>query len=326
MRRLPMKALNNIQFTADGQAVFEKIMGIWPPILRQRKQAHLLQMLQLLMALRRIRSADQALVIEAARLMLPKSYDPFFHMIEDMKKFKRLILDTFSDLKAYNARPVRVKRWKQPPRRIRRRPDRPANPYVVAFCASPRKGGNTDLLIDKALEGCRAAGAQTEKINLHTIDLGFCIGCRKCKEPGVDMICVVKDDMQTIYQKIIDAQAIIIGFPIYTGREAAQLSTFFDRWDGFERYLFKSYLEPGRVAMVIGTWGYPYLDTYDHVIESIITILNLHKIETVEALSACGFEGMLHGLDSTRRGVIAQYPRELQKAYDAGMALVRKIP
>ena len=282
-------------------------------------------MLRLLMASRKVRSADQALVIEATRLVVPKSYDPFFHMLQNMEKFKRRILDTFTDLKAYNARPIRVKRWKHPTVKKRISPQQ-EKPYIVAFCASPRKGGNTDILIDKALEGCRAAGAITEKINLHEIDMGFCIGCRKCKEPGAEAICIVKDDMQDIYSKIIRSKGIVIGFPIYTGRESAQLSTFLDRWDGFERHLFKSSLQPGRVAMVIGTWGYPYPDTYDHVIESIITILNLHKIETVEALSACGFEGLLHGLDKDHRGVIAHYPRELQKAYDAGVSLVQKIP
>jgi len=245
-------------------------------------------------------------------------------MMQDMRKFKRRMLDTFTDIKAYNAIPVRVRRWPSPSPR-KRKSAVSAHPRVVAFCASPRTGGNTDLLIDDALNGCRAAGAMTEKISLHKIAMGFCVGCRACKEPGCTVTCVVRDGMQPLYNKIVAAQAIIIGFPIYTGRECAQLSTFLDRWDGFERYMFGSSLEPGRKAMVIGTWGYPYPDTYDHVIEDIITILQLHKIETVEALSACGFEGMLHGLDEKRRGIVARHPRELKKAYDAGTALIKKL-
>ena len=79
----------------------------------------------------------------------------------------------------------------------------------------------------------------------------------------------------------------------------------------------------GRVALVIGTWGYAYDDTYDHIIDNIMVILKLHKVETIEALSACGFEGILHGLDKKGRGVIAKYPKELKKAYDAGAALVK---
>jgi multimeric flavodoxin WrbA len=128
--------------------------------------------------------------------------------------------------------------------------------------------------------------------------------------------------MTQIYQKTIDSDAIIIGFPIYTGRECAQLSTFMDRWDCFKRFKFGAMLRPGKVALVIGTWGYAYDDTYDHIIENIMVILKLHKVETVEALSACGFEGILHGLDEQSRGVIAKFPKELKKAYDAGMSLV----
>jgi len=319
-----MKSTDNIRFTPDGQEVFNKIMAIWPPILQAGKKEKLCCMLSLLMQSRRVRTADKGLVIEAARMIVPKSYDPLFHMMEDMQKFKRRMLDTFTDRNAYNKIPVRVRRWRQTAVKKKKIPSgAPVN--VLAFCASPRKAGNTDLLIDEALRGCRSAGAATEKINLHKINMGYCIGCRKCKEPDFKDICVIRDDLAAIYRKIIDAQALIIGFPIYTGRECAQLSTFLDRWDGYERYLFGSFLQPGRVGMVIGTWGYPYIDTYDHVIENIISILNMHKIKTVEALSACGFEGILHGLDEKRKGVIARCPRQLKKAFAAGVALVQNL-
>ena len=74
--------------------------------------------------------------------------------------------------------------------------------------------------------------------------------------------------------------------------------------------------------MVIGTWGYPYTDTYDFIIQNIMIILKLHGVETVEGLSACGFEGMFHGLDEHKRGVISQHPAELKKAFAAGAGLV----
>jgi multimeric flavodoxin WrbA len=167
-----------------------------------------------------------------------------------------------------------------------------------------------------------STGAKGEKIMLQKIKMGFCIGCRRCKDLDFEGMCAVKDDMAEIYPKIIDSDAIIIGFPIYTGRECAQLSTFLDRWDCFERFKFQSHLKPGRRAMVIGTWGYPYIDSYDHVIENVMVVLKLHKIETVEAISACGFEGILHGLDDEKKGVIAKFPEELKKAYEAGVGLV----
>lgn len=315
-----MEYKTEIQFKGDGQAVFDKIIAIWPPIIRQRRKEKILLILALLMQSRGVKKASGDLVIEATRLVVPKSYDPLFHMIEDMEKFKKKMLDPFQDKAAYNKIPIQVKRWKKAGRK--KTGSSGAQKKIIAFCASPRRNGNTDLLVEEALKGARDAGAKIEKVMLQKIKMDHCIGCRKCKEPDYDDICVIKDEMAGIYQKIINADALIIGFPIYTGRECAQLCTFLDRWDGYERYMLKSCLEPGRVAMVIGTWGYPYINTYDHVIESVISTLNLHKVETIEAISACGFEGILHGLDEKRRGVILRHPKQLKKAYAAGRALV----
>ena len=313
-----MKTAEQI-LSGEALEMFEKIAAIWPPIIRQRKKDKILLMLFLLAQARKIKKADAALVIEATRLVVPKSYDPLFHMFEDMEGFKKRMLEPFLSEAAYNKIPVKVRRWPNP--RPRKKAAAKQAKTILAVCASPRARGNTDLLIDEALRGAADAGALTEKIMLHKIKMGYCIGCRKCKEPGYEKICVINDDMSQVYQKIIDADALMIGFPVYTGRECAQLSTFFDRWDGYERYMLTSCLKPGRKSMVIGTWGYPCIDTYDHVIENIISILNLHKVETVEALSACGFEGMLHGLDAERKGVIARHPKQLKKAYEAGCAL-----
>ena len=313
-------AMPQVTMNKDAEKTLQKIIAIWPQIMRRQRKEKILGMLSLLMGARKVRIADQALVIEAVKAIVPKSYDPFFHMMENMEKFKRLTLDPFDDMKAYDSLPIKVKRWKSPRRTLKNAAAR--RKKVIAFCASPRRGGNTDILIDEALCGARDAGCETEKVMLQRIKLGYCIGCRKCKDKGYGGMCTVKDDMTPLYQKIIDSDAVIIGFPIYTGRECAQLSTFMDRWDCFERFKFGAKLQPGRVALVIGTWGYAYDDTYDHIIENIMVILKLHKVETVEALSACGFEGILHGLDEKRRGVIAKFPKELKKAYDAGAALV----
>ena len=313
--------MNEPILTEEGEKVLDKIINVWPAIMQQGKKEKILNILSLITASKGITEAGIGEVTEAIRVVVPKSYDPFFHMMEDMEKFKRLTLDTFEDMEAYNALPIQVRRWE---RADSGKPAKsPEQMKVTAFCASPRKNGNTDLLIEEALKGAMSTGAQGEKIMLQKIKMGFCIGCRRCKDSDYEEMCTVKDDMSEIYQKIIDSDAIIIGFPIYTGRECAQLSTFLDRWDCFERFKFQAKLEPGRRAMVIGTWGYPYIDSYDHVIEKVMVVLKLHKIETVEALSACGFEGILHGLDENRRGTIAKFPKELQKAYQAGIGLVK---
>lgn len=305
--------------TKEGQETLDTIISIRPSIMREGWKKKISRIISFLMNEQGGQEAGRGLVIEAAKIVTPKIFDPFFHMMEDRDKFRRLTIDAYVDMEAYDAVPKLVKRWKSTARKPAKRPE---EMKVIAFCASPRKGGNTDVLIDEALRGVKDAGAKGEKIRLQSLKLGFCLGCRKCKEPGFERICAVKDDMSDIYQKIMDSDAIIIGFPVYTGRECAQLSTFFDRWDCFERFEHSSILKPGRRAMVIGTWGYAYDDTYDEVMETVMMVLNLHKIETVEALSACGFAGMLHGFDDKKKAIISRYPKELEKAYQAGKSLV----
>jgi len=313
--------MNEPMLTEEGKQTLNKMINVWPAIMQKRRREKILHVLSLIMASKGTTEAGEDEVIEALKVVVPKSYDPFFHMMEDMEKFKRLTLDTFEDMEAYNALPIQVRRWEKAKNE---KPSKsPEQMKVTAFCASPRKNGNTDLLIEEALKGAMSEGAQGEKIVLQKIKMGFCIGCRRCKDSDFERMCSVKDDMTEIYQKIIGSDAIIIGFPIYTGRECAQLSTFLDRWDCLERFKFQATLEPGRKAMVIGTWGYPYIDTYDHVIENVMVVLKLHKIETVEALSACGFEGILHGLDENKKGVLAKFPDELHKAYQAGIGLLK---
>jgi multimeric flavodoxin WrbA len=304
----------------EGQAIVDQLLQFTPAMMKQGREEQLLEILSLLMSARGIKEAGRDLAIKAAKHVVDKGYDPLFQMWENMAEYKKVVLDTYDSKEANNARRVLVKRWARPS--LGKPEKSPRDMKVIAFCASPRKNGNTDLLVEEAIKGVKSAGAHTEKIMLQDIKMGFCLGCRKCKDQGYEGMCLVKDDMTGIYQKIIDADAVVIGFPIYTGRECAQLSTFLDRWDCFERFKFQPSLKPGRRAMVIGTWGYPYDDTYDFVMQNIMVILKLHGIETAEALSACGFEGMCHGLDQNKKGVVAAHPDQLKKAFDAGVGLV----
>ena len=73
---------------------------------------------------------------------------------------------------------------------------------------SPRKGGNTEILVEEALTATREAGAQTEVILLADKNIAGCDGCNGCFETGV---CKIKDDMQSIYQQLEAAGAIMFG-------------------------------------------------------------------------------------------------------------------
>ena len=304
--------------TKEGQEALDKFLNMRAPITREERKGKISRTLSLLMNEQGCKEAGKELVIEAMRMTFTKGYDPFFHMIEDPAKFKKLSVDPRNDMDAYNAVPIQVRRWEYPDIKPTKRPD---EMQVLAICASPRKGGNTDALMDEALRGATDAGATVEKIMLQKLKVNPCLACQRCKQPDFEGFCAQKDDMPGIIQKMIDSDAIILGFPIYSGRECAQLAAFFDRWYCFEGRKLEQ-LEQTRRALVIGVWGYPYVDTYDFVISSIIDVLNLFRFITVEALSACGFEGMLHGLDENRKAIILRFPKELEKAYQAGKSLV----
>ena len=99
---------------------------------------------------------------------------------------------------------------------------------VIIISASPRKGGNSDILCDKFLEGAAEAGHQTEKIFLREKDINYCMGCGYCNISGFNG-CAKNDDMDGILDKMIEADVIVFATQIYFNTIAGQLKTFIDR-------------------------------------------------------------------------------------------------
>ncbi|MFQ5680911.1 MAG: flavodoxin family protein [Candidatus Omnitrophota bacterium] len=100
--------------------------------------------------------------------------------------------------------------------------------YVLGLSASPRPGSNSDILLDKALEGagsCRG-GARTEKVSLCRIEFS---PCRECADMPGDGRCTVKDGLQGVYDKINRAGIIILSSPIFFGSLSAQAKMMVDR-------------------------------------------------------------------------------------------------
>jgi len=97
---------------------------------------------------------------------------------------------------------------------------------VLVLSASPRKGGNSDLLCDQFLLGAKEAGNQTEKIFLRDKKIGYCTGCEACY---ISHKCVQKDDMAEILEKMIAADVIVMATPVYFYTMDAQMKTLIDR-------------------------------------------------------------------------------------------------
>ncbi len=98
---------------------------------------------------------------------------------------------------------------------------------IVVLSGSPRKGGNSDLLCDEFIKGSLEAGNQVEKICLADKKIKYCIACDACKRNNG--VCVWKDDMAVILEKMIKADVIVMATPVYFYTMAAQMKTFIDR-------------------------------------------------------------------------------------------------
>lgn len=98
---------------------------------------------------------------------------------------------------------------------------------VLGINGSPRIGGNTDILLDKVLEGAESKGAETEKIILNKLKFSPCQECESMRDDGE---CVIHDDMHELYKKIKDADILVLASPIFFGSLSAQTKMMIDRF------------------------------------------------------------------------------------------------
>lgn len=107
---------------------------------------------------------------------------------------------------------------------------------IIAINGSPRKNWNTAILLQSALEGAKANGAETELINLYDYEFKGCVSCLVCKrkDSTANGLCAYKDALTTILEKCKAADAVILGSPIYFGDVTSMMRSF------LERFLFPS--------------------------------------------------------------------------------------
>jgi len=97
---------------------------------------------------------------------------------------------------------------------------------IIGIIGSYRKNGNTDTAVRKVLEGAMDQGAEVEAIYLKDYEIKDCNGCEGCK---ISFECVIQDDMQKIYTKILEADGIVIGSPTYFYNVTGIIKNMIDR-------------------------------------------------------------------------------------------------
>jgi multimeric flavodoxin WrbA len=101
---------------------------------------------------------------------------------------------------------------------------------LLALVGSPRRGGNTDVLVDEGIDAFCQAGGEAEKVFVSSLQINPCNGCGACSlGDGLDALCVLQDDMTELYGKLLAADALLWATPIYMWSPTAQMKLFLDR-------------------------------------------------------------------------------------------------
>lgn len=184
---------------------------------------------------------------------------------------------------------------------------------VLGIYGSPRRGGNTDQLLDKALEGAQSADAEISRIYVRDLKMSGCIACGGCDNTGK---CVVDDDMQSVYPLLEEADIILLASPIYFYGLTAQVKALIDRSQAMwsKKMLEKSPEQPekhygggrGYLIAVGATRGKRLFDGIQMVARYFFDALDM------------SYEGGLFLGNLEKRKAVQEQPGTLEQAFEFG--------
>lgn len=193
---------------------------------------------------------------------------------------------------------------------------------ILGISGSPRKGGNSDILLKNILLGAQRHGISVELVRLCEYEFQSCIGCEKCRKSNR---CEgLNDGMQLLYPKILEATGIVLISPTHNYNVTAWMKAFIDRLYCFYGYTndrprnwWSILAGQGRKA-VLGVIG-EQVDP-DEAIGLTMTAMRL-------PLEALGYEviGELQVVGLFDKGIVRNKPDYLQKAEQLGYRLAQQI-
>lgn len=188
---------------------------------------------------------------------------------------------------------------------------------VLILEGSPRRGGNTQVLVDAVCRGIIRAGGKAERIRVAELKIAPCIGCGGCDKTGH---CVVKDEMTGLYEKIVLARRLILASPVYFYSLTAQLKAVVDRSQALwsrkhllvEKGLWQD--DPDRKGFLVAVAATKGVRVFEG---SILTAKYFFDATGF----AYGGELLVRGID--RRGEMAKAEAELARAEEFGEQCLR---
>jgi len=187
---------------------------------------------------------------------------------------------------------------------------------VLGLFGSPRRGGNTDLLLEEMLRGAQAQGAEIERVFLSQWNIS---GCRECRSCDVTGNCVTQDQMQRLYPKLLQADYIILASPIFFYGVTSQAKRMIDRCQALwaRKYILKktpvqeeSARRKGWFISVAGSRGVKVFEG------AALTVRYFFDALDVEYVGELTFRKI------DAKGAIKKHPTALRQAFEAGKRLV----
>jgi multimeric flavodoxin WrbA len=179
---------------------------------------------------------------------------------------------------------------------------------VLAVVGSPRKNGNTEILVTKIAEGARAGGACVDIIHLGGLQVRDCDGCHACWRGRP---CSKDDDMRQLYPRIVGSDIIVFGTPVYWYGPTALMKAFIDRFVYFNCQANHERIR-GKKAVVAIVLEEENESTWRPVMEFFEKSLAYLEMTLTEAIVVPGV-GMA--------GAILSRPDRLDEAFQLGNTL-----
>jgi NAD(P)H-dependent FMN reductase len=185
---------------------------------------------------------------------------------------------------------------------------------VLGIAASPRRGGNTDLLLAEVMHGAASKGADIQTIFLSELNIAPCQHCDDCFQAGE---CKIDDDMQLIYRELVATNRIVLASPIHFMGVTAQAKAMIDRCQALWAKKYKLDLPPlgdrlSRKGLFISVGGRSVDNLFEPALVTVKALFNSLDINYSGKL-------IFSGIDE--RGAITSHPKAFKQAYLAGQKL-----
>jgi multimeric flavodoxin WrbA len=186
---------------------------------------------------------------------------------------------------------------------------------VLGISGSPRRGGNTDLLLAEVMKGAAGKGAEVKTVILNDLEISPCQHCDACFEAGV---CKIKDDMHMVYDELEKADRIVLASPVQFMGVSAQAKAMIDRCQALwaRKYILKRPPlgdERQRKGLFISVGGMKLANLFE---PALATVKSWFKVLDI------AYEGDLLFPGVDEKGAIKEHPDALKQAFTAGQRLV----